>query len=386
VPPKLRPRARRALASLVVLAALAAAVTTALGAGRVPASQVHCGETITADTRLDKDLRNCPNNGIVIGADDITLDLNGHAVAGDGKLFKACTKGEFCDVGVLNDGHDGVTLINGSVREFGVGVFLGRARQNRVVSISSSKNRFFGFVIAESTDSVVRDSSASDNPAPEGDGLSLFGSDHIRILHNSILRNGLGIHVVDSADNLFRGNLFSRNSDFAILIEADRNEVRRNRCVGIGACFLVAPGDRNVIARNRTLGGGDGIAIEEGRGNLVARNVVVRASKAGIRLGVQPPPIGGAGTVVRLNLVKESTVDGFLVNPKDHRSLLIGNIASGSGDDGFDVRSRSTTLTANRAVGNADLGVKAVRGVIDGGGNTARGNRNPAQCVNVDCG
>jgi hypothetical protein len=57
----------------------------------------------------------------------------------------------------------------------------------------------------------------------------------------------------------------------------------------------------------------------------------------------------------------------------------------GAGDDGFDVRSPTAKLTGNRAVRNADLGIEAVRGVTDGGGNIARGNGDPRQCVNVAC-
>jgi hypothetical protein len=41
---------------------------------------VSCGDVITADTTLDSNLVDCPSNGIVIGADDITLDLNGHRI------------------------------------------------------------------------------------------------------------------------------------------------------------------------------------------------------------------------------------------------------------------------------------------------------------------
>ena len=100
-----------------------------------------CGATITTDTTLDSDLVDCPNNGVVIGADDVTLDLNGHTIAGDGKEF-AVPRDEFCDIGVLNAGHDGVTVRDGSVREFGVGVFLGKARHSRVLGISSSRNAF----------------------------------------------------------------------------------------------------------------------------------------------------------------------------------------------------------------------------------------------------
>jgi hypothetical protein len=42
-------------------------------------------------------------------------------------------------------------------------------------------------------------------------------------------------------------------------------------------------------------------------------------------------------------------------------------------------------VTANVANDNADLGIEAVPGVKDGGGNQASGNGNPAQCVGVVC-
>jgi hypothetical protein len=61
------------------------------------------------------------------------------------------------------------------------------------------------------------------------------------------------------------------------------------------------------------------------------------------------------------------------------------NVSSSNGDDGIDVDSPATTVTANLANDNADLGIEAVPGVTDGGGNRARGNGNPAQCVGVAC-
>ena len=69
---------------------------------------------------------------------------------------------------------------------------------------------------------MVRDSSGNDNPAPDGDGLGVFGSHHLRIFHNSFRRNGqLGMHIEDSTDNLIEGNRFSRNDDMGILMEAE---------------------------------------------------------------------------------------------------------------------------------------------------------------------
>ena len=316
----------------------------AFGASQASATHVSCGDEITADTTLDSDLIDCPNNGIVIGADNITLDLNGHRIDGDGTEFADCPKNEICDVGVLNDRHDGVKVKGGSTREFGFGVLVSRARDNRVVDISSSKNVFFGAVVAGSSRSVVRDSSLSNNIAPEGDGLGLFGSDHIKIVDNSIKDNpGPGIHVNGSNGNLIKGNLFSHSSP-GVLIggdrssdRGDRNEVRGNRFVRNSGGILVFRGSRNVVARNHLSRDGSGIGIEKGRHNLVARNVVVDPRSRGISLGIDfadGSSIGGIDNIVRRNVVRGSGGDGFLVNAKG-TSVLRRNVASGAKDDGF---------------------------------------------------
>jgi hypothetical protein len=48
------------------------------------ATQVQCGDVITTDTRLSRDLNNCPADGVVIGASRVTLDLDGHTIDGVG--------------------------------------------------------------------------------------------------------------------------------------------------------------------------------------------------------------------------------------------------------------------------------------------------------------
>jgi large repetitive protein len=364
--------------------ALAAAGLIAFGGSQASASHVECGDEITTDTTLDSDLLDCQNNGIVIGADGITLDLNGHSINGDGSEFAGCNpKKELCDVGVANDGHDGVTVRDGSVRGFGIGVLVGGAKKNRVLKISSSQHAFFGAALGGSSRSVIRGGSFSRNIAPEGDGIGVFGSDRIRIVHNKIRRNpGPGIHLFDSKKNVIKKNVFSRNGPALLMERAHRNEVQRNR-VSKGGGILVAPGNRNEIARNRVSRALDSISIDKGRGNRVVGNVVGRARKVGIRLGF--PGFGGAHNVVRGNLVRGSGTDGYAVSDEDDHSLLKRNVARRNGDDGFDVESDSTTLTKNRAVRNGDLGIEAVAGVTDGGGNKAHGNGDPAQCTNIAC-
>ena len=378
-------RTRRGV-GLVAALVLAFAAVVVLHADSAYATHVTCGDTITTDTVLDSDLIDCPNNGIIIGANGITLDLNGHMIDGDGQLVDPCPEGEFCDAGVFADGHDGVTVMNGSLREFASGVAVGSARDVRLAGLLSTRNAFFGFFLFDVSQSVIRDSAGSRNPAPDGDGLGMFASHGNRVVDNEFARNALGIHVEDSTNNLIKGNLIAGTEDGpGILVQADDNEMRGNDCRRNGICILVAKGDDNVVARNRVSGGGDGIAVENGRRNLVIRNRVLDTGGTGIYLGLALPPIGGRSNVVRHNVVIGSGADAFKVTKNDHHSVLRQNVARGAGDDGFKVRSSTAKLADNLAVSNGDLGIQAAEGVIDGGGNRASRNGDPRQCVNVVC-
>ena len=196
---------------LPVIAVLAACSVSSVAVGQEAPPGLECGDTITADTTLDRDLADCPSNGIVIGADDITLDLNGHTISGDGKPVRRCRRDQICDVGVANDDHAGVTVRGGSVRGFAIGVGVFRGRNDRFVELDSSRNQFFGFVIGGSSRTVIRDSSGHDNPRPDGDGIGVYMSHDLRIVHNSFRRNGQpGMHIKDSTRILVKGNLVSQ--------------------------------------------------------------------------------------------------------------------------------------------------------------------------------
>jgi parallel beta-helix repeat protein len=396
---------RLSLLAVLVLA-LAGLVTLSTGSEASPTGfraqesakgkgQPKCGDTITTDITLHKDLVDCSNNGIVIGADNITLHLNGHMVDGDGTPAEGCDpEKEFCDTGVASDGHDGVTVIHGSVREFDVGVVVGEASHDRLLGISSSANRFAGFGFFASTRSLMRNCSGSGSTSrDDGTGMFLADSHHVRILHNSFRRNGdQGIFAPESTENLIKENLLSHNRGGIELQKSSRNQVRRNRSVedGIGVLVALREAGGNVIAGNRIVhpvraGGADGQGIEVPRGshNVIARNVITDASRNAIAVGGEG--VRQVGTVIRSNHIRGSGEDGVAVGEQAERTLLLGNRVRQSRDDGFDVRSRTAKLTENRALRNGDLGIAAVRGVVDGGGNVASHNGDPRQCTHIAC-
>jgi parallel beta-helix repeat protein len=304
------------------------------------AGPVACGETITADTTLESDLVDCPNNGIIIGADDITLDLNGHMIDGDDVLVDSCPKNEACDVGVLNDGHNGVTITGGTVKEFALGALVFSARRNILRGLTTFEHVFGGFTLVQVVRSSVRGSTASQNAGPDsGVGITLFESNNNRIVGNAFFDNReLGIHLILSDHNYVAKNRVRDNPEDGIILQGDGNKIVDNRVVrnSIGVTIFQKP------AR----------AV----GNVVARNHVRRGPRGGIYVDSVPER-----TVIKRNHVFRTGRHG----------ILIGN--------------PTTIVTRNEARYNDDLGIKAVKGVIDGGGNRASGNGNRRQCVNISC-
>ena len=223
--------------------------------------------------------------------------------------------------------------------------------------------------------------------------MFVIESRHVRVLHSSFRNNGdQGIFVFDSSHNLFKGNLFSHNRFFGIILEqSDRNQVRRNRSRRDGEVGIyVAPGNRNVIARNRvshvrrSRGIGRAIEVDGGDHNVIARNSVRDTEVDAILVGCARCPVL-VGTVVRRNHICGAGEDGVHIDDTARHTRLRRNVARGAKDDGLDVGSRTAKLTRNRATRNADLGIAAVRGVIDGGGNKASGNGDPRQCTHIVC-
>jgi hypothetical protein len=85
------------------------------------------------------------------------------------------------------------------------------------------------------------------------------------------------------------------------------------------------------------------------------------------------------------NVASSAGDDAIRVDSGTTGTRVERNIAIDSADDGIDIDVASATLARNIASRNADLGIEALAGVTDGGGNRAFGNGNPAQCTYIVC-
>ena len=383
---------RRAFVLITVLA-LTQLGSLVVGSPSIAGPGPACGDTLTTDTTLHADLVDCPSNGLVIGADNITLNLNGHTIDGDGALVDPCAD-ETCDLGVDNlAGHSNVTITGGTIREFGFGLLVGGADDNQLNRLTVSDNLFSGILVFEATHLRVEHSTITRNGlGTDFSGIAAFAMTHSTLAHNHVADNGdIGLFAEGIEGNRIVGNEFSGNPEAGMLVDGSRNVVSRNRLTS-GADGIILAGDDNLVSRNHISGApgcrgcGYGISFEGGSRNVFELNHI-----ASTRWGVRVDAFTGLArdTVIRRNLVRRVAEDGIVVDQERagpvENTLVQRNIVLHAGDDGIDVNNPSTTLSGNVAVRNRDLGIEAVPGVTDGGGNHAAANGNPQQCTNVSC-
>lgn len=314
-------------ARLAGRAALVAAATLLGTVGivtPVQAAVLACGQTITVNTTLDNDVGPCPNGGITIGADNITFDLNGHRIFGtDAPNDKA---------GVYLLRRTGVTVKNGSVSNFDIGVAIEGGSANTVTNIEAQGNIGGGGGIG-------------------GDGIAILSSQGNRILANKAVNNApfSGIGVYSRVDSDHPRQTSGRSTNNLI----DDNQVLDN-----------------TISRNRvspTNTDNDGIRVENDAAfNTFSNNQVVNSGLDGISLFADTADNVVRGNTVQRNGYYRTTArrgSGIIVFSRSTRNVVENNLSTYNADSGIDIRppvGTSAGATFNRIQYNTAFGNSAL--------------------------
>jgi len=401
----------------VVLVVAPSGVATASDDG-----SVHCGQTLTSSTRLTHDLLDCPGTGLIIGADDVTLDLAGHVVDGVNSPGSE---------GVAVDGHAGVRIENGSVREFFLnGVALRDAPGSSVVNLRISQigagggegDASAGVLVKDSAGVVVKGSTVSNDVAAfQSDGIDVLFSPDTRLLDNVVARNAWnGMFVLASPRSHVVGNRLDQNQNQGIEVNfgSDGAEVRDNRAranavdgivVGAVSGARVSGNDArgngdtgllffdlvdSRVRNNHARGNVVGIVLAGGQngshGNRLDGNDTSRNTQAGLVLDTQADHNTIIGNVSNANLGRPGEGGGIIV-VDSVGNALVRNVANGNLDVGIGVFENSpgfavgNSLRRNVANGNGGHGFDVVPGTIDLGGNVAHGNTPAPDCLGVPC-
>ena len=281
------------------------------------AGQVSCGQVITQNTVLRNDVGPCPGDGIVIGADNITLNLNGHKVVGNSDKGAG---GEFTGIRLPN--RTGVTVIGhpgglasgqmATVTGFEAGVVIGGGSANTVKTL------------------IVRDNIGIDDAfnAELGDGIILFDSASNRIVDNVVAHNGIfdGIGVLGGA--------------------ADANLIQGNTVTDTVGPSDGGPAGQGVIV--------NGAGLEEFNlglitGTTIADNVIRRNASAGS---------------ANINNLDAHIVDNTVEN--NGFTNIAGNGIGVQAGFGFRGNRPTRVLVENNEVhGNAEAGIQILRGASE---------------------
>jgi hypothetical protein len=383
-------------------------VVAAAAGGRGP----ECGQVVERSIQLRHDLV-CQGNGLSVGRDGITIDLAGHTITAHG------------DYAIGNvGGYDKVRIHDGNLVSYGTaGVVLDDAHRNRVIGIRVEGDSDWAFALHGGARNYLR----RDRGDFLNGGIDLVNSDRNRIKRTTLTRIGFTAVVLDHANaNTFRRNeldgdgpatlvhsnrnVFSRNSNatnpglFGVqLSESNANRFVHNAFYAGQSAIALRDADARNVIRGNTLGGGElallavesrrdrivhnmatgGLLMRSSHRDEVRRNVV---SDGGIAIADSVREVVGGNTVTGVIADSSPTGgDGIAVGAGARFTTVVNNFAGANPDDGIDADSPTTMIARNTANNNGDLGIEAVQGTRDGGGNRAARNENPLQCTGVLC-
>jgi parallel beta-helix repeat protein len=304
-------------------------------ASTASAAHVACGATITQSTTLDSDVGPCTGTGIIIGANNITLDLGGRTI-----FARAPQTGE--GAGILVQNRTNVTVRNGRVIMFDAGVVLAGGSGHTITNIVTQDN----IGTAETN---------------FGDGIALFGSSNNIVRRNRAQHNGpySGISLVGNSDNNLVDNNTVQGND--IQLSAGTMDDVGIRVEGRGA-------DNNTVSNNKVEGNGlDGIQVTgypagvQNTGNVLRGNTVrgngfhTKTHRTGNGIVT-----GGPSTVVERNLSERNAASGIRVNGRNNtirnntarnnaQRVTPGTIAAGGA---FDLHDPNFNCDANAWTSN----------------------------------
>ena len=201
----------------------------------VKATIITCGTTLMTDLRLESDLA-CPGDAIFVGADDISIDLNGHTISGTG-----------AGVGITVRSRQGVTIRGGLVRGFVTGIFV-NSSSDVVISHTALTQTREAIFLAGSSGNVIKNNIAWENQLrgimirPTGSGA--LSTDNF-VVENVLADNPSGILLFGQPGNTFTANRISGSSVAAIDLTgggASGNVMRGNRLSESAAGIKFGPG------------------------------------------------------------------------------------------------------------------------------------------------
>jgi parallel beta-helix repeat protein len=201
--------------------------------GLLPSSGVaSCGEIVNEDVTLTSDLECGPGDGLIVGANDITINLNGYSITSSDEAGSE-------DPSMNYDGSSGILVPNAqNVAISGLGEISGFDR---------------GITFMGSSGGQVADIQLANNDI----GVLMSGSEGTEVSRNTITNNGIALISDSSNKGVIAFNQVVANLEQGMLVlGSDDNVVAANNMFGNGenGIYLDIMSNGNTIDFNTVFG------------------------------------------------------------------------------------------------------------------------------------
>ena len=211
-----------------------------------------CGQVITQNVVLTSNLNCADSDGLIVGASDIVIDLNGHTISGPDVDSQEKTSSK---VGIMIPNMNNVVVQDGTIQGFQAGVLMTGSQNVELKSIVSKNNQIGAFStgasIVNAHLSILMNNEigfaghSTQQPTLENNiiyqnalaGITLVNTDNGVITLNSITESGNGLYVDNQSNNNnvnFNNVLLNKidlNNANGLPVNTNGNTYDQNNCM-----------------------------------------------------------------------------------------------------------------------------------------------------------
>lgn len=211
-----------------------------------------CGQVITQNVVLTSNLKCADSDGLIVGASDIVIDLNGHTITGPNSDRNIKTSSK---VGISVPNMNNVVIKDGTIEEFQAGILMTGSQNVEVSGIVSKGNQIglfntgaglinihlsiimdnqIGIAGHSTQQSTIEDNIIFQNALA---GITLVNSDNSIITVNSITKSGNGIYIDNQSteNNINFNNVLLNTIDInnanGLPVNTNVNTYDQNNCM-----------------------------------------------------------------------------------------------------------------------------------------------------------
>jgi parallel beta-helix repeat protein len=211
-----------------------------------------CGQVITQNVILTSNLNCADSDGLIVGASDIVIDLNGHTISGPDVDSQEKTSSK---VGVMIPNMNNVVVQDGTIQGFQAGILMTGSQNVELSNIISKDNQIgafstgasivkahlsilmnnqIGFAGHSTQQATIEDNILYQNALA---GITLVNSDNGVLTLNSITESGNGLYVDNQSNNNninFNNvllNTIDLNNANGLPVNTNANTYDQNNCM-----------------------------------------------------------------------------------------------------------------------------------------------------------